>query len=77
MLHTHEVRHSPLNSYEIDDEIGTQAKILITELTSEIQNGDNQLNTLKFTYRYEDERPMIYFDEEQSIFDEPFTDPYA
>ena len=77
MLHSHDVYHSPVGSAEAEDEIGCQSSILITDMTSEYQNGDSQLNTLKFTYRYADERPVIYFDEDPSVFDEPFTDPFA
>jgi hypothetical protein len=76
MLSSYEVRHSP-SAADYADALDTLPRVLITDMTAEVQNGDSELNTLKFTYRYEDERPLLILSENSDIFTDQFTDPYA
>jgi hypothetical protein len=76
MLSSYEVRHSP-SAADYADALDTLPRVLITDMTAEVHNGDSELNTLKFTYRYEDERPLLILSDNSDIFTDQFSDPYA
>lgn len=44
------------------------APILITDCTCEVQNGDEKLNSVKFTWRYTDNRPIVRLSASPGIF---------
>ena len=53
------------------------APILITDCTCEVQNGDEKLNTVKFTWRYTDNRPIVRLSASPGIFTEPYNLVYS
>ena len=59
----------PTNSY---DPL-VLAPILITDSTCEFQDGDEKLNKVKFTWRYEDNRPIVRLSASPGIFTEPYN----
>lgn len=52
------------------------APILITDCTCEIQNGDEKLNTVKFTWRFTDNRPIVRLSASRGIFTSPYNIVY-
>lgn len=44
------------------------APVLVTDSTCEIQNGDDKLNSVKFTWRYADNRPVVRLSVSPGIF---------
>lgn len=50
--------------------------ILITDFTCEIHDRDGELNTVKFTYQYQDRRTYLPTDYLSVDHDRIFTDPY-
>lgn len=67
------IEPDPTNSY---DPL-LLAPILITDSTCEIQDGDEKLNTVKFTWRYTDNRPIIRLSASPGIFTEPYNLVYS
>ena len=53
------------------------APILITDGTCEVQNGDEKLNTVKFTWRYTDNRPIVRLSASPGIFTSPYNIVYS
>lgn len=51
--------------------------ILITDMTCEISDSDEKPNTVKFTWRYADNRPIIRFSASRGIFTSPFDYRYS
>lgn len=47
--------------------------VLITDCTSEMQDGDEKLNKVKFTWRYADNRPIVRLSASPGIFTEPYN----
>lgn len=77
------IEPEPTNSYDPF----VLAPILITDPTCEIQNGDEsstkslgyaeKLNKVKFTWRYEDNRPIVRLSASPGIFTEHFNPVYS
>lgn len=63
------IEPDPTNSY---DPL-VLAPILITDSTCEFQDGDEKLNKVKFTWRYEDNRPIVRLSASPGIFTEPYN----
>ena len=61
--------------YRIKD--GTQLPVLITDSSCEIQDGDEKLNTVKFTWRFADNRPAVSFSSSLDIFNETYNTVYS
>ena len=53
------------------------APILITDCTCEVQNCDEKLNTVKFTWRYTDNRPIVRLSASRGIFTSPYNIVYS
>ncbi|MCM1142979.1 MAG: hypothetical protein NC453_30815, partial [Muribaculum sp.] len=51
--------------------------ILITDMTCEISDSDEKPNTVKFTWRYTDNRPIVRFSASRGIFTSPFDYRYS
>ncbi len=51
--------------------------ILITDMTCEISDSDEKPNTVKFTWRYTDNRPIVRFSASRGIFKSPFDYRYS
>lgn len=49
------------------------APILITDSTCEVQDGDDKLNSVKFTWRYADNRPSVRLSASPGIFTSPYN----
>lgn len=49
------------------------AQILITDSTCEVQDGDDKLNNVKFTWRYADNRPVVRLSASPGIFTSPYN----
>lgn len=67
------IEPDPTNSY---DPL-LLAPILITDATCEIQDGDEKLNKVKFTWRYTDNRPIVRLSASSGIFTEPYNLVYS
>ena len=67
------IEPDPTNSY---DPL-LLAPILITDSTCEIQDGDEKLNTVKFTWRYTDNRPIVRLSASPGIFTSPYNIVYS
>ncbi len=53
------------------------APILITDSTCETQDGDTELNYVKFTWRFADNRPIIRLSASPGIFTSPYNIVYS
>lgn len=51
--------------------------VLITESTCEMQDGDEKPNSVKFKWRYADNRPIIHLSASPGIFTSPFNPIYS
>lgn len=51
--------------------------ILITDMTCEMSDSDEKPNTVKYTWRYTDNRPIIRFTASPNIFTSPFDYRYS
>ena len=51
--------------------------VLITDCTCEVQDGDEKLNTVKFTWRYADNRPIVRLSASPGIFTSPYNIIYS
>lgn len=67
------IEPDPTNSY---DPL-VLAPILITDATCEIQDGDEKLNKVKFTWRYTDNRPIVRLSASPGIFTSPYNIVYS
>lgn len=64
---------------ETDSTIGEQLFVhaIITESTCEISDTDEKLQTVKFTWRYVDNRPHVRMSTSPGIFTEQYTYPFS
>ncbi len=53
------------------------APVLITDSTCEVQDGDEKLNSVKFSWRYADNRPLVRLTASPDIFTEHFNIVYS
>jgi hypothetical protein len=53
------------------------APILITDCTCEVQNEDEKLNTVKFTWRHTDNHPIVRLSASPGIFTSPYNIVYS
>lgn len=53
------------------------APVLIIDCTCEVQNGDEKLNTVKFTWRYKDNRPIVRLSASRGIITSPYNIVYS
>lgn len=53
------------------------APVLITDSTCEIQDGDDKLNKVKFTWRFADNRPLVRLSASPGIFTSPYNIVYT
>lgn len=53
------------------------AQVLITDSTCEIQDGDEKLNKVKFTWRFADNRPLVRLSASPGIFTSPYNIVYT
>lgn len=67
------IEPDPTNSY---DPL-VLAPILITDATCEIQDGDEKINKVKFTWRYTDNRPIVRLSASPGIFTSPYNIVYS
>ena len=49
------------------------AFVLITDSTCEVQNGDDKLNSVKFTWRFAENRPYVRLSASPGIFTSPYN----
>lgn len=76
LLTAHDVfRFEPNKGDEYDPYIVTP--ILITDSTCEMQDGDEKLNSVKFTWRFADNRPLVRLSASQRIFTDPYNPVYS
>lgn len=68
----------PLTTYGYNFETDFDAldTILITDFTSELSDTDEKLNSVKFTWRYADNRQKVNISEENEIFDTNFNNSF-
>lgn len=53
------------------------APVLVTDGTCEVQDGDEKLNRVKFTWRYTDNRPIVRLSASPGIFTSPYNIVYS
>jgi hypothetical protein len=53
------------------------ATVLITDMTCEMQDGDEKPNSLKFTWRYANDRPFIQLAASSGIFTSPYNPVFS
>lgn len=51
--------------------------VLITDCTCEVQDGDEKLNVVKFTWRFTDNRPIVRLTASPGIFTSPYNIIYS
>lgn len=73
---SHEVFRIEADATNPDDPF-VLASVLITDSTCEIQDSDEKLNTVKFTWRYADNRPMVRLSASPCIFTNPYNITYC
>lgn len=56
-----------------EDEPFVLAPVLVTDSTCEILHGDEKLNSVKFTWRYTDNRPIVHLAMSPGIFTSPYN----
>lgn len=56
-----------------EDEPFVLAPVLVTDSTCEILHGDEKLNSVKFTWRYADNRPIVHLSISPGIFTSPYN----
>lgn len=59
MLSSEDVRLIDPNTMALDPDTELLPHVFITDLTSEIQDGQEDMNIIKFTWRFADERPAL------------------
>lgn len=69
------IPYGEASKYETD--FYAMMPILITDYTSEISDGDEKLNSVKFTWRFADNRPMVTLPETPGIFNDKFNPIYS
>ena len=58
-------------------DVYSMTPILITDFNSEITNGDDKLNTVKFTWRYTHNLPVTHIPTTSDIFTDPFNPTFS
>lgn len=53
------------------------APVLVSDGTCEVQDGDEKLNRVKFTWRYTDNRPIVRLSASPGIFTSPYNIVYS
>jgi len=51
--------------------------VLITDCSCEVQDGDEKLNSVKFTWRYADNRPIVRLSASPGIFTSPYDPVFS
>lgn len=83
---TYEVEADPLTSAEAEaiDQLLTSRhiehegqQILITDQTCEISNAPDKLNSIKFTWRYANNRPVVGMTTSPNIFSDAFSPKFS
>lgn len=69
---SHDARVARINPWD-DNEFEVFDPILITDSTSERSDSDEKPNTVKFTWRYAANRPMLALGEPTGTFTEPYN----
>lgn len=59
--------------YNFETDFDALHTILITDFTSELSDSDEKLNSVKFTWRYADNRPKVNISEDSEIFTNEFN----
>ena len=86
MFYSHDVRMATKRTDLSEDDFGNYNPqympiVLITEFTCEIHDEDGELNTVKFTYQYQDRRTYLPTDylsvDHDRIFTAPFNPSYG
>ena len=74
LLTSHDIsRHLPDDT----DENNVSAPVLITEATCEVSDSDNSPNTVKFTWRFADNRPNVRLSCSPGIFTSPYNTVFS
>ena len=81
LFYSHDVRMATVRTDFEEENYGSYNPqympiILITDFTCEIHDRDGELNTVKFTYQYQDRRTYLPTDYLSVDHDRIFTDPY-
>lgn len=72
----HEVfRYEPNDCDDTEPIIAVQ--VLITDMSCEISDADDKPNTVKFTWRYADNRPIVRLVASPGIFNDKFQPPFS
>lgn len=53
------------------------AFVLITDSTCEVQRGDDKLNSVKFTWRFAENRPKVAVPESPGIFNDKYNPTFS
>ena len=72
LIASHEVRR-PVPDDTDDSEPYVSCKVLITDSTCEVSDGDEKPNSVKFTWRYADNRPNVRLTASKGIFTSPYN----
>lgn len=70
LCHSKALRDNPVNS-------ATITPILITDFTSELSDTDEKLNSVKFTWRFAENRPKIAVSQSPGIFNDKFNPTFS
>lgn len=73
MLTSDEVRIPYGEGAEYETDFYAMMPVLITDFTSEISDGDEKLNTVKFTWRFAENRPKVSVPQSPGIFNDKFN----
>lgn len=78
LVTSHEVvRLEPSSLSGAADDTAIPVPVLITDFTCEMQVGDDKPNTLKFTWRYADNRPSVLLSASTNVFTEHYNPTFA
>lgn len=65
------------NTSLYDNDFDALIPILITDFTSELSDTDEKLNSVKFTWRFAENRPKIAAPQSPGIFNEKFNPTFS
>ncbi|MBR6747247.1 MAG: hypothetical protein IKL83_07720 [Muribaculaceae bacterium] len=77
MLTSNDVRIPYGEGAEYENDFYAMKSIMITDFTSEIQDGDEKLNSVKFTWRFVHNLPSIALPDTPGIFNDKFNPIYS
>lgn len=60
-----------------DQEPLVAVPVLVTDSTCEVQDGDEKLNSVKFTWRYADNRPLARLPLSPGVFSQPYNPAFC